>query len=122
MSDKPLIVVGLAIALVVLTVPFWYAQTFGQGDEPPQPDLPEGQCVEEDMRANHMDLLDRWRDAVVRDGEKMYESSSGQSYVMSLTKTCLGCHGGRESFCMECHEYANVRPTCWECHVERIEN
>jgi len=137
MNDKRVIVVGLVIALVVLTFPFWY--TLGAGRPvTPEWELPDGNCVEDDMRARHMSLLDEWRDLVVRKGEKKpYISEAyGTPYEMSLTKTCLsGCHAtatdrevasvgedfptaNRATFCHQCHDYANVRPTCWDCHVE----
>ena len=80
------------------------------------------QCVEsrEFMLANHMHLLDQWRDAVVRDGRVEYTSVSypDRTYTMSLTGTCLNCHASRDNFCTRCHDYANVDPTCWDCHVE----
>ena len=51
------------------------------------------------MRAHHMELLDQWRNAVVREGKKTYVSrTSGASYEMSLTKTCLGCHTSKKRF------------------------
>ena len=69
------------------------------------------------MRANHPALLDRWRNEVVREGRREYRSSTGGTHVMSLTGTCLRCHGGRAAFCNRCHDYAGVNETCWECHV-----
>ncbi len=76
-------------------------------------ELPSGEsaCVEdrEYMRAHHMELLDEWRTAVVREGSSTYVSkASGKSYPMSLTKTCMGCHTSREAFCDKCHEYESV--------------
>jgi len=55
---------------------------------------------------------------VVRDGERYYTSTSGEQFVMSLTSTCLVCHADRDAFCTTCHDYANVKPTCWDCHVD----
>jgi hypothetical protein len=124
-SDKPIIIVGLVIAVGALTFPFWYNLAIGSPTPSPDLETPEGQCVEdvETMRAEHMDLLNKWRDAVVRDGEKTYVSKTyGDSHEMSLTRTCMSCHESRESFCQKCHSYANVEPTCWDCHVESMEN
>lgn len=126
MRDMPVIVIGLVIVLVILTVPFWYALASGQADAPPEVQLPAGQtqCVEDlaYMKAHHMDLLDEWRDAVVRKGEKTYVSKAyGDHYEMSLTKTCLKCHESRQTFCYQCHSYANVHPYCWDCHLETNE-
>ena len=124
MSEKPKIAVGLIIAVIILTVPFWYVLAAGRPDSPPELDLPEGQCVEdvEYMRANHMDLLNQWRDAVVRHGDQEQVEVDGQKYHKSLTRGCMTCHTSRESFCARCHNYADVHPTCWECHVESNEN
>ena len=55
---------------------------------------------------------------VVRNGETEYMSTSGEPHTMSLTGTCLSCHSNRDTFCTACHDYANVEPTCWDCHVE----
>jgi hypothetical protein len=132
MNSKVAVVIGLIIALIVLTCPFWYALAAGRPDPPPSSALPEGHCIEKDMRARHMQVIDEWRDAVVREGiTEEYESEDfpGESYVRSLTKTCLlecHAHDGRadeglsvqQRFCNECHQYANVRPNCWDCHLE----
>ena len=124
MSDKAKIIVGLAVFLVLALFPVWYAVGSAGGASAPDPELPKGApeaaCVEDTqyMIANHMDLLNQWRDAVVRDGQKEYTSSSGKKYVMSLTGTCLSCHSNRETFCLRCHNYANVQPNCWDCHLE----
>ncbi len=138
MKDKLVIVVGLIVALVVITFPFWY--TLGAGSSPqPKWEIPEGKCVEADMRAQHMSLLNEWRDAVVREGknEPYTSKAHGTSHEMSLTKTCLsGCYvqatdakaasveedvptATRAEFCNQCHDYANVSPTCWDCHLEQ---
>ncbi len=123
MHDKLRILAGLAVALVVLALPFWYALAGGNTAPPPALPLPKNcpRCVEDTpyMRAHHTDLLRQWRDSVVRDGNKTYVSKTyGTSCEMSLTKTCMRCHTDRQTFCDRCHAYANVRPTCWGCHVE----
>jgi hypothetical protein len=118
MNDKTKIMIGIVAAVVVAAFPIWY--TLAAADETGRPELetpPEGsQCVREKafMTGNHMNLLDDWRNAVVRDGQWM---APGQDYPMSLTRTCLSCHS-KEAFCQRCHDYANVSPTCWDCHVE----
>ena len=95
-----------------------------------------GECVAElgYMTGHHMDMLNEWRDAVVRDGDREPVEINGQPYAKSLTGTCMGCHTNRENFCYRCHEYANVLPfqspceatdakqprgiLCWDCHDE----
>ena len=125
MNDKPIIIAGLVIALVVLTSPIWYSLAAGEPGDRPELALPEGKCVEsvDYMLGHHMDLLEEWRNEVVREGNtEKYKSSSGE-YEKSLTNTCLlQCHvtqtTSQADFCGKCHEYADVHPTCWDCHVE----
>lgn len=123
MGDKGKITVGLAIFVILVTFPFW-GRLAASGDAQvnrPELDYPADAtaCVEDTpfMTANHMDLLNSWRDSVVRDGVLEYTAASGEIFQMSLTKTCLDCHDNRDDFCTRCHDYANVKPTCWECHT-----
>ena len=123
MSDKGKIIGGLVVFVVLVTFPLWH--TLAAGGEATQPELEypvgESQCIEdtEFMRANHMDILNQWRNSVIRDGETAeYTASSGQQFTMSLTGTCMDCHDNRATFCTACHDYSNVTPKCWDCHVE----
>ena len=122
MSDKPVVIGGLVVVVVALTFPFWYTLAAGNPGSPPDPETPEGRCVRDTdyMKAHHMDLLDEWRDEVVRENNSEPVSIDGKTYPKSLTRGCLSCHGSRQQFCQECHSYANVEPTCWECHVESM--
>ncbi|WP_434510682.1 sulfate reduction electron transfer complex DsrMKJOP subunit DsrJ [Desulfitobacterium sp. AusDCA] len=100
------------------------------------------------MRQNHMQLLLQWRDAKVRDGQSVYINSKGKAYDISLEGTCLKCHDdktvsdsvtsnaakpnvsapnaattnltsdGSNQFCFSCHNYASVKPNCWNCHSD----
>jgi len=122
MKDKPVILAGLAVFVAAVTFPVWYNPAVGGRGPRAQPEPPAGErrCVEgkEYMTSNHMKLLYAWRKAVVRGGERYYTSrATGERYEMSLTKTCLGCHTNRKTFCDRCHDYMDVRPRCWECHV-----
>jgi hypothetical protein len=122
MSDRTKVLIALAVVLVLAAFPMW--QALGAADETRRPELElpehETQCVEdtEYMTARHMELLNVWRNAVVREGEIDYTSTSGETYRMSLTGTCMNCHDNREAFCTRCHDYADVAPKCWDCHVE----
>ena len=122
MSDKGKIIAGLVIFLVLATFPIWYAVGTAGAAAAPDRELPTNakECVRDTayMTANHMDLLNQWRDAVVRDGETEYTSPSGATHVMSLTGTCLACHNNTETFCARCHTYADVQLDCWDCHLE----
>jgi len=103
------------------------------------------QCVEPAsyMRANHMQLLLKWRASDVREGKTIYVNSQGKSFDISL-QSCLECHATpatksavgvtnpalktagasdasalntSDQFCVSCHNYASVKPTCWSCHA-----
>ncbi len=120
MNDKPKIVIGLIIFFAVFTFPFWY--NHGTASSVPEPKLTDKakqakQCVRdtEFMRTEHMQLLDEWRDTVVRDAERVYEIN-GKEYNASLSNTCMDCHSNKADFCDKCHDYASVEPYCWDCH------
>ena len=123
MYDASKIVAGLAVFVVLATSPLWYnalSSASPAAPELPKPTNGSTECVEtiEFMRTNHMNLLDQWRDTVVRDDVRTYTSEmSGKTYTMSLTDTCLGCHTKKDQFCDACHTYSSVDPYCWGCHV-----
>lgn len=134
MSDKLKILAGLIAFFALATFAFWYPQVAGGGAPPPvlKPAADGSHCIEEAawMIPNHMGLLNDWRDAVVRgEGQADYYRSFSYEgdapYEKSLTKTCLKCHtmqseAGTKRSCSQCHDYANVRPRCMDCHVEPI--
>ena len=123
MKDKWIIIVGIGIFLIILTFPFWY----NRGKAAPAPELiltekakAAKECVRstEYMKAEHMKLLDIWRHSVVRNADRIYVNSSGKEFNMSLSNTCLDCHSNKAEFCDRCHDYASVRPYCWDCHID----
>ena len=126
MFDKIRIFVGLIVFLALAAFPIWYA--LGITNDVPTPDFPSdleiprnfSKCVKdkEYMIANHMDILDQWRDEVIRQGDNSPIKIDGKEYEKSLTKGCMHCHTSRENFCAKCHNYADVQPTCWDCHLE----
>ena len=123
MYDKGKVIIGLAVFLLLLTIPVWYNLAVGEAGGPPDLQLPADAkaCVEakDFMRASHMDLLNDWRNEVVRENNRIYEAFDGKRYVMSLSKTCMGCHSKKTQFCDRCHSYMGVNtPACWDCHVE----
>ncbi|NNF99057.1 MAG: sulfate reduction electron transfer complex DsrMKJOP subunit DsrJ [Desulfobacteraceae bacterium] len=127
MSDKKIIIAGLAIFFVLITFPFWI--NMGKAANAPElilaptaqaaMDSGEG-CVLplDEMRANHMQILDLWRHSVVRNAERIYVGADGKEYNMSLSNTCLDCHSNKADFCDRCHNYASVTPYCWDCHID----
>jgi hypothetical protein len=122
MYDGGKIVGGLVLFLVLLTLPIWLTAARGKADYRPNPEIPatEKRCVESRayMKAWHMDLLNRWRDAVVRTGKEVYVATDGRKFEMSLTLGCMRCHTDKAKFCDRCHNYVGVSPNCWDCHVE----
>ena len=125
MYDASKILTGLVIFMVLITFPFWFSIASQKSGYVPEPKLPEDEreCVEsrEYMKALHMDLLNQWRESVVRQGDRVYVSSRGKRYEMSLTGTCLGCHKEKTEFCDQCHDYVGTKPYCWDCHVEKAQ-
>lgn len=125
MHDANKIIPFLIIFIAIAAFPFYYnmgkvsARPEPKLDTPAIQELTEKQCVEskEFMRANHMQLLNQWRDAVVREGKDIYTSSNGKKYNMSLQNTCMKCHSNKAEFCDRCHKYASVKPYCWDCHI-----
>ena len=123
--SKNAIIAGLAAFVIVALFPFWF--NLGGPEAAPEPELSvkakaAKKCVLEkyDMRANHMSLLDEWRDSVVRAADRKYNAANGKMFQMSLSTgedSCLGCHTDKEKFCDKCHTYASVDPYCWECHT-----
>lgn len=125
MSDKGKIFIGLIIFLFLVTIPFWYSRGRSAAQPPLSLDTPAikklvvKKCIEptDYMRANHMGLINSWREAVVREGKYYYVNQEGRRITMNLSQTCLGCHSNKEKFCDVCHNFAGVKPTCWSCHI-----
>jgi hypothetical protein len=121
------IFIGLIIFGALVAFPFYL--NMGKDKATAEPgikiDTPEilklevKQCIEpkEYMRANHMKILDTWRDSVVRNGDSDSVRVSGRIFEKSLQNGCLKCHSNKEDFCDKCHGYLDVKPTCWECHI-----
>ena len=72
MHDSGKIIAGIVIFLAIATSPLWYNAVSGRASYTPELKYPEGEknCVEskEFMNTHHMDLLDEWRNDVVRYG------------------------------------------------------
>ncbi len=105
----------MAIALVaLLAAPLVYTscgnRPFAKAPEP-QLVMPTNakDCVEPAawMRANHMKLLKHQRDVIVREGDR------SRKYRI---EGCSQCHTKRAEFCDRCHDYAGVKPECFDCH------
>ncbi len=120
MHDKGKVIAGIVIFLIVVLFPIWFTGAFGDfSPASPDPMTDATECVKDKayMTANHMDLLDDWRNDVVRLNDRGPVLIAGKNWEKSLTRTCLGCHGSYQKFCNVCHTYADVKPDCWQCHV-----
>jgi len=122
MYDGGKIIPGLIIFVCLGTFAIWY----GSGDTKhvPKPEKPAGytNCVKptEFMKQSHMVLLNQWRDEVLREGKReQVKAGDGKMYEKSLQNGCMHCHTSKEKFCDECHNYASVKPYCWDCHMSR---
>ncbi|MBI4878788.1 MAG: sulfate reduction electron transfer complex DsrMKJOP subunit DsrJ [Planctomycetes bacterium] len=124
MYDGGKVVFGLALFVALCTSPLWLSVARGGGgaEAPPlqMPAPAAGKCVRDGewMRNSHMELLNSWRDEVVREGKRSEQLADGRVIEKSLTKTCLGCHTDKTQFCDRCHDYVGVKPFCFDCHVE----
>ena len=87
MYDSGKIFLGLIIFIGLFTYPTWYVFTSGETAMKPDLVLPEREdqqeCVysAEYMRASHMDLLNDWRDKVVREGNNNSKSNENKCDV-----------------------------------------
>lgn len=121
MPDRPLIYAGLAVFVGLITFPIWYNRAAGTSSAAPalQKPVKGDRCIypTQFMRASHMDVLAEWRDQVVRSNNRLV-TVGGRTYTMSLTGACLECHASKADFCDKCHDYAGVKPYCWDCHID----
>ena len=128
------IIASLIIFVAFLIFPVFY--NLGKANAGPVINLPANtQCVESKswMIANHMQLLNQWRNEYVRDGKTVFVNAQGKSFAIDLN-TCIQCHetsgtatstagvsnptsNNPDQFCVTCHTYESVEPTCWSCHT-----
>ncbi len=121
------ILIGLAVFVAFVGFPFYF--NLGKVNAKIEPKIntpaiqklaPEDRhCVQSKdfMRAEHMQLLNDWRDSVVREGNRIYSGMNGKKYNMSLQNTCMNCHSNKKEFCDKCHNYMGVKPYCFNCHI-----
>lgn len=121
MYNAKAVIIGIVIFVAIFSSPFW-TSWIGQDYTKTGVVLPAGEkeCIEdtEFMRAQHMRLLDEWRDQALREENRVYESAlNGKKWVISLQNTCLKCHSNYTEFCEKCHVANSVYPYCWTCHI-----
>jgi len=130
MYNRGNIIAGLVIFAGLVSFPVYY--NMGKEASIPEPkidtpviqQLDKKECVESKsfMRANHMQLLNDWRDSVAREGKREIITLGGKVFEKSLQNGCMKCHSNKKEFCDKCHSYANVSPYCWDCHIAPEEN
>lgn len=121
MYNAKAVIIGMVIFVAIFSSPFWMGW-IGQNYTKTGVTLPtsEKSCIEdtEFMRAQHMRLLDEWRDQALREENRVYVSAlNGKKWVISLQNTCLKCHTNYTEFCEKCHVANSVYPYCWTCHI-----
>lgn len=121
MYNAKYVIVAIIVFAVLFTTPFWIGGLGAKKYARPDVALPqnEKECVEPVayMRAEHMQLLNLWRDEALRNENRTYVSSTGKKWEISLQNTCLKCHGNTTDFCDKCHISNSVYPYCWTCHI-----
>ena len=122
MYNKGLIIPGLIIFVLLVTFPFWFDAFSAQSSTEPKVEPPPGgekSCVysPEVMKAEHMVILNKWRDDVLRKGNRGTVAVDGKVYEKGLQTACMQCHSNKEQFCDRCHTYTSVKPYCWDCHL-----
>ncbi len=121
MYNSKYIILGLVIFVGAFTSPFWI-NICSPNYVRPAVALPTDSkdCIEspEFMRAEHMQLLNNWRDQALREGKREYVASNGKKWDINLQNTCMSCHTNYDDFCKKCHDTNSVNPYCWDCHVK----
>lgn len=127
MYDSPKVILGIIVFLLLFTSPLWVNIFSGQATDKLIIQYPTDtkECVypTDYMKTEHMDVLDEWRDKVVREDQRFllrngkFVEFRGKKMEMSLSHTCMKCHNNKSQFCDQCHNYLSVNPYCWDCHV-----
>ncbi len=116
---------GIVVFLALFTLPFWLNLGAPKYDRPKLAlPLAEKECIEprEVMAAQHMQILNQWRDMALREEKREYVTYDAKGNVkkvwtISLQNTCMSCHANKAEFCDTCHNSNSVDPYCWDCHV-----
>ncbi|AFQ43618.1 sulfate reduction electron transfer complex DsrMKJOP subunit DsrJ [Desulfosporosinus meridiei] len=111
------IIASLVIFVGIFTIPFFY--NLGKANAGPEIDakqLADFQSIEPsvNMIANHPQMFNQWRDELVRNGKTVYVNSEGKEIDISIENLEGADPSGQ--FCVSCHDYTAVEPTCWDCH------
>ena len=121
MYNRRYIIPGIGAFIIACLFPFLLNIASGPYERPALV-LPADakECIEPVafMRSEHMQILNEWRDAAIREDTRSYTASTGKIWEASLQNTCMSCHTNRQAFCGTCHDANSVRTDCWSCHIE----
>ncbi len=132
MYDGGKIIAGLIIGIGLLLSPFIY--NAGKAAKAPEPELSAKakeakECVapKQYMTAWHMHLLDNWRNAVVRDGERYYDTQQDKWWnyrfdtrlIEQWRRLVSGVDEGDKKFGTDKTYYKSLQVTCMDCHSNK---
>jgi len=121
MHDAGKVILGIIVFLALITFPIWYNVANGKAGYTPELERAAhgDNCVRDSawMTGNHMDLLNQWRDEVVRQNSRYETGPDEVTDEKSISYTSLDCHQNKDKFCDRCHDYMGVTPYCWDCHI-----
>ena len=111
------IIASLIIFVALFTIPFFY--NLGKANAGPEIDAEQLEYMQSiepaiNMKAEHPQLFNQWRDEFVRNGNTVYINSQGKAIDISIED--LAGSDPSSQFCVSCHNYTAVEPTCWDCH------
>ncbi len=125
MYNPRMIITGIIIFIILALYPVWNVLIGSGGRSTLLLEVPADskRCVMpvEYMKANHMALLNEWRDSAARSGDRSPVTVDMVKYQKSLSRTCLKCHSNKAAFCDRCHGYLSITPSCWNCHYYPVE-
>jgi len=112
------IIASLIIFVGLFTIPFFY--NMGKANAGPEVDAQQLEKLKSiepsiNMIAEHPQLFNQWRDEFVRNGQTVYVNSQGKEINISIEE--LEGSDPSSQFCVSCHDYTAVKPTCWDCHT-----
>ena len=95
MYDGKKIIPGLIIFVGLVALPLWYNLVSGKTGYVPKPEIPadKKECVEPKayIRVNHKNLLEDWKESVVRKGVRIYTASNRRPAARSWATRPIRC-------------------------------
>ena len=125
MNKNQFVAAGLIVFVILFTFPVLLS--LGKSVKATQPPalLQDEKAMQEladklgvkdaaEFREKHKQILAQWKDAVVRDGQRIYVTKDGKEIPISLQNLA-----SQPQLCSTCHDYVGAEKlNCWTCHVE----